>query len=127
MEGSPVSVMLSEGQIEADIQAQMDMLPDVMMGDHIITTNHGNINQFLSGTEWLDILGTLPTQPIIKLVKLPGIKIEKPRSTLGTTQPFLFLWRATLSHGCLIYICSTLYSTSGYILRKSMEVSCELQ
>lgn len=82
-DGSAGSVVLSEGQIEDEVEAQMNMLPDVMMEDHIITTNHRNINQFLSGTEWLDVLGMLPIQPIMDLVELPRIKSKGTKERFG--------------------------------------------
>jgi len=59
-EGCDGSVEVSEQQVEREVQAQRNLLPDAMTEDRILTTNHRNISQFLSGTEWLAVLGQKP-------------------------------------------------------------------
>ena len=70
-------------KLEDEVQAQMSLLPDVVMENWIITTNHQNINQCLSGTEWLDVLGNWSIQPVIDLVELPRIKDRETKECHG--------------------------------------------
>ena len=77
--------MLSQEQLEDEVQVQMNLLPDVMNEDPITTTNHQNISQFLSGTEWLDVLKEQPLNPSLILCNFPGSKIVKPRSAVEST------------------------------------------
>lgn len=74
---------VSPQQLEDEVQEQLNLLCDIMCGDHIVITNHQNTSQFLPGTHWVSILGQRPVQPVINLVQLPKTKDTGTKDCIG--------------------------------------------